>query len=29
MTMLDLAMIVFISVIAIVGVGWIIYESRR
>ncbi len=29
MTALDLAMISFISIVVIVGVSWIIYESRR
>lgn len=29
MTALDLAMISFISIVVIVGVGWIIYESRN
>lgn len=28
MTALDLAMISFVSIVVIVGVGWIIYESR-
>ncbi len=29
MTTLDLVMIGFISAVAIVGVAWIIYESRK
>ncbi len=29
MTALDLAMIGFISIVVIIGVGWIIYESRN
>lgn len=29
MTALDLAMISFVSIVVIVGVGWIIYESRN
>jgi len=29
MTALDLAMISFISIVVIVGVSWIIYESRN
>lgn len=29
MTALDWAMIVFISAVVIVGVSWVIYESRK
>ncbi len=29
MTFLDIAMTVFIAVVAIVGVAWIVYESRK
>ncbi|GEM_PF-6399023 len=29
MTSLDIAMIVIITVVGIIGVGWLIYETRK
>jgi hypothetical protein len=29
MTSLDIAMIVIIAVVGIIGVGWLIYETRK
>lgn len=28
MTMIDMTMIVFLGAVAVIGVGWIIYDSR-